>query len=228
MSDKKTFQIQIATEIIRNKQLSHDSFYVYCKLIQHYYVRKDKSVVLNIDHKKFMYFSNIKSNQTFKKCVNQLHEQGLIVTKIDTLPRSGMIEIKLNSKYVGNRKEYKFAQLPYYLLDQCVLNQIGYEGFRLLFYLKSYVNNGMEYCFCSREVIADEIGSNPKTVDKYTLILKKSKLIKIVKHELKSSGEYEMDEFGTDKEKFTKYNNHYFLRFDQFETVHKKLKMEVG
>jgi hypothetical protein len=147
---------------------------------------------------------------------------------INTLPRSGMIEIELNDKYVGNGKEYKFAQLPYYLLDQCVLNQIGYEGFRLLFYLKSYVNNGMEFCFCSRELIAEEIGSNPKTVDKYTLILKKCKLIKIVKHELKSTGEYEIDEFGLDKEKFTKYNNHYYLRFDQFETVHRKLKMEVG
>lgn len=218
------FKIQVPSEIIRNPLISHDSFYVYCKLIQHYYVRKDKNVKLKIDHKKFMYFCNIKSNQTFKKCISELNKYNFIENKIDSLPRNGLIELELNKKYVSNSKDFTFAQLPFYLLDKCVLDVVGKEGFRLLYYLKSYINNYDEFCFCSRERIAVEIGSNPKTVDKYNEILRKNKFIKIVQHELKSTGDYEENEFGSEKEKFTKFNNHYFLRADKFEEIHTKLK----
>lgn len=210
--------------MIKNPTISHDSFVVYCKLMQHYYVHKGKTNKLKIDHKKFMYFSNIKSNQTFKKCINQLNENGLVDNEIDKLPRNGLIEIELNKKYLTNNKDFKFAQLPFYFLDKCVLDVIKPEGLRLIYYLRTFINNGSEFCFSSRETIADEIGSNPKTVDKYIEILKKIKLVKVTKHKLESTGEYVTNEFGNEKEKFTKFNNHYFLRFDKFDDVHMKLK----
>jgi hypothetical protein len=218
-----TFKIQVPSDVIRNPEISHESFLVYCKLIQHYYIRKDKNLTLQIDHKKFMYFCNIKANQTFKKCVNQLHKYGLVDNEIDKLPRNGLIEVELNSKYISNNKDFTFAQLPYYLLDKCIIDSIGVEGFRLLYYFKSYINNANEFCFCSRERISSEIGSNPKTVDKYTDILKKNKFIKVTKHKLGSTGEYE-NEFGIEKEKFTKFNNHYFIQTDKFEEIHNKIK----
>lgn len=220
------FKIQVPSEVIKNPNLSHESFLVYCKLIQHYYVNKGESYNIQIDHKKFMYFCNIKANQTFKKCINQLYDFKLVENKIDKLPRNGSIEIELNSKYVCNNKDFKFAQLPYYLLDKCVIDLIGLEGLRLLYYFKTYINNANEYCFSSRETIANEIGSNPKTVDKYVGLIKKNKFIKVDKHILESKGEFEdVDEFGNQKETFTKFNNHYFLRMDKFEEIHRKLKM---
>jgi hypothetical protein len=214
-----TFKIQLPTEVIKNSNISNESFFVYAKLIQHYYVHKGKSNTLFIDHAKFMYFANIKSNRTFKKCLNELYENKLILNEIKNLPRRGNIEIELVK--IDN---CKFAQLEYWFLEQCVINEIGYEGYRLLYYLKSYINNYEEYCYCSRETIASDIGSSPNTVDKYCKILKKLKLIKIQKHKLISDGTY-LNEFDT-RENFTKYNNHYYIRNDQFETVYEKLKMK--
>ncbi|MGD6876805.1 hypothetical protein [Bacillus infantis] len=219
----KQFQIQVPTELIRNPKISHDTFYVYLKLIQHYYVRKAKEVVLDIDHKKFMFYSNIKSNQTFKKCINQLKEYGLVNTELDSLPKRGLIKIELNGDMLTSNKGFKFAQLPYYLMDKCILDTIGYEGIRLLYYLKSYINRYDQFCFCSRDTIAADIGSNPKTIDKYLLKLKKNKFIKIVKHQIEAIGEFIPNEFGNEKEGFSKYNNHYYIRADEFEKIHTKL-----
>lgn len=212
-----TFKIQIPTNVIRNPSISHEAFFIYAKLIQHYYVHKGKSKVLSIDHRKFMYFSNIKSNRTFKKCMSELFQNELIKSDLLSLPRQGNIEIELSDKQEGS-----FAQLEYWLLDQCMLNVIGYEGYRLLYYFKSYINDYSQFCFCSRETIAKDIGSSPNTVDKYIRILEKLKMIKIHKHELKSDGTY-LSEFD-DRENITKYNNHYYLRHDQFKTTHEKLK----
>jgi hypothetical protein len=217
-----TFKIQIPTDVIRNKKLSHEAFFVYGKLLQHYYINKGKSTILSIDHRKFMYFANIKSNKTFKKCMSELFLNELIKCDVITLPRQGNIEIELVD--VKGKKDYPFAQLEYWFLDQYILDVIHYEGFRLLYYFKSYINDYKEFCFCSRERIAEDIGSSPNTVDKYCGILEKLKLIKIDKHVLKSDGSY-LGEFD-DRENFTKYNNHYYLRVDQFEKLHHKLKKD--
>lgn len=210
MSDKY-FNIQIATDVIRNPTIKHDTFYVYAKLIQHYFVFKEKSNKLSIEHKKFMYFANIKSNQTFKKVLNQLFENKLILNKIDTLPRHSELKIVINDDYLKSGKSFKFAQFPYWMLDKYILDNIKYEGFRLLYYFKSYISEEKNFCFTSRETISKDIGSNPKNVDKYTEILRKNKLIKIVKHKIESTYEYKLDEFGIEKEQFSKFNNHYYL-----------------
>lgn len=221
------FKIQVASEVIKNSKLTHESFLIYCKLIQHFYVNKGESNSILIDHKKFMYFSNIKSNQTFKKCINQLYEYGLIENKIDKLPRTGLVEVILNSIYLSTKKDFSFAQLPYFILDRCVINSIGLEGIRLLYYFKSYINNGMQFCFSSRETIAREIGSNPKTIDKYIKLLKDYKFIKISKHDLQSTGEYiKKNEFSKEKAEFKKFNNHYHLQLDKFKDIHSRLKKE--
>lgn len=210
-------------KIIRSPKVTCITFYVYAKLIQHYYVNKGKSGKLQIDHKKFMYFSNISSNKTFKKILNELYNSKLIHNQIEKLPRNGLIEIELNT-FFNKEKNYQFAQLPYYLLNKSVLDVIGYEGYRMLYYYKSYINDTRQFCFCSRGTIARDIGVSDNTVDKYNKILKKWKLVKVTKHELESNGEYDTNEFGNEVEKFTKYNNHYFLRYDQFESSCEKMK----
>lgn len=223
----KVFQIQLPISIIRNPDISCVTFYVYAKLIQHYYVHKGNSDTLKIDHKKFMYFSNINSNKTFKKVLLELFNNKLIKRYIEQLPRSGLMEIELNT-FFNKEKKYQFAQLPFYLLDKCVLDVIGYEGYRLLYYYKSYINDARQFCFCSRDTIARDIGISDNSVDKYNKILKKCKLVRITKHELKGNEEYDKNEFGTIIEKFTKYNNHYMLRLDQFESSYEKMKNGSG
>lgn len=219
-----TFQIQIASEIIRNPNISHDTFYAYAKLLQHYYVHKGKDSKLKLDHRKFMYFSNIKSNPTMKKILKQLFQNKLILYEVKDLPRYGELEVELNPLYLVKDKKFYFAQLPHYFLDQCILNGIGYEGFRLMYYFKSFINKHDDKCFCSRETIAEDIGSSPNSVDKYTKQLKKLKLINIKKHSLKDTGEYYDNEFGEETRRVTKFNNHYTLRFEQFEEAHRRMK----
>ncbi|MNF91812.1 hypothetical protein D3C84_744300 [compost metagenome] len=134
----------------------------------------------------------------------------------------------MNNKYVSSKKDFSFAQLPYQLLDKCVIDSIGCEGFRLMYYFKTHINNGKEFCFSSRETIAREIGSNPKTIDKYIRRLNECKFIKISKHQLESTGAYiKQNEFGKEKLEFKKYNNHYHLQSDKFKDIHTKLKKEM-
>jgi DNA-binding MarR family transcriptional regulator len=219
----KIFEIQLPTEIIRNSEVRHDTFYVFAKLIQHYYMQQVKNCTLHIDHKKFMFYANIKSNQTFKRCMNELCELGLVKGKVKKLPRHGLIEIELNSIYVKNGKDYYFAALPYYFLDKHMLDVMGYEGYRLMYYFRSHISSYDKFCFSSQEKIAEVIGSSPNTVDKYCKILKKMKLIRIIKHEVGSTGEFEIVK-GEEREVYTRYNNHYYIRADKFETIHAKLK----
>lgn len=221
------FKIQVPTEVIKNPTISHETFLVYCKLIQHYFVHKGESEKLKIDHRKFMYFCSIKSNPTFKKSLAQLYENDLIENQIDTLPKVGMIEIILNKKYVDRNKDFSFTQFTYEIFDKNVIDTIKYEGIRLLYYLKSYINKPTDYCFSSRETISNEIGSNPKTVDKHIKLLKSNYLIKVEKHELHKTEYFVTDEFGNDKAEYVKFNNHYFLRMDKLEEFIVKMKEKM-
>jgi DNA-binding MarR family transcriptional regulator len=224
---KVKFKIQIPTEVIKNPKISHEAFLVYCKLVQHYYVNKGESNILQIDHRKLMYFCSFKSNPTLKKSLKSLYENNLIENQISTLPKVGLIEIILNPEYVKKGKEFSFAQITYEIFDKRIIDTIKYEGIRLLYYFKSHINKPTDYCFSSRETISKEIGSNPKTVDKHIKLLKDKYLIKVERHELHKTEYYETNEFGNEKAEYIKFNNHYFLRMDKLEEFILKMKEEM-
>jgi hypothetical protein len=164
-----------------------------------------------------MYYAGIKSNQGFKKVMNDLYERGAVKNKIETLPRKGEITVEYNPDFC-NEKGKPFAQLPHTVLSKELLDLVGYQGIRLLFYFRSYIRNtAYDFCFTAQETIEDETDMTENTIIKYIRLLKDNKLIKIHKHDLVNTNEYEVDEFDNGKMKFTKYNNHYFLNVENIK-----------
>ena len=168
-----------------------------------------------------MFYMGIKSNKKFKEVLDDLCERKLIVSKIETLPRRGFLTIELNTYFNSSNKDYCFTQLPVRILDKDILDDIGHQGVRMIFYLKSYINNPNEFCYCSTKRMEDELDMSENTIIKYTDMLHKKKYIKKVKHKLQSNYEYAEDEFGNEKEVFTKYNNHYHIQYEKMMSVSK-------
>jgi Helix-turn-helix domain len=212
------FYIQIPTELIRNPNFSSAALYVYAKLIQRFYVFKKKYKKFEIDHRQFMFYAGIKSNKKLKDVLNELYINKLIKNKIENLPRRGMIEIELDTFFDSSSKNYYFTQLPVEILHKSILDEVGHQGIRLLFYFKSYINNWDEFCYCSYKTIESETDMSENTIIKYCNLLQKKKFIKKQKHCLEWNGEFIPDEFGNEKLNYTKYNNHYQIRY---ETINK-------
>jgi hypothetical protein len=229
---KSKFLIQIDNRIIRSNEIDHVSFFLYCKLMQHYRYFGGKKDVLEFDHKQLQYFCGIKTNKKLKECLNILHKMKLIKNQITELPRNEPLKIEIHTYFDKKKHEEKnklriekgkkpkefsefyYTQLPCELLDLKILKLIGYTGVRLMYYYRSYVGNfttSNQFAFPSFKTIKKEIGLSDDTIDKYNKILKKNKLLKIEKHKLKHNNEYELDEFGLPVGVFTKYNNHYYI-----------------
>jgi hypothetical protein len=229
----KTFQIQIPHKIIRSSKMDCTTFFVYAKLVQLYRWRGSKSEVLAFGHTNFKYYTNIKSNQKLKKSLNKLYEMKLIRTKVDELPRNQLLEIEINPFFdlnkVGKEKEDRFSytQLPYILLDKCMIDEIGHTGVRLLYYYESYTNRKktFPFCFTSMRTIQKETGLSENTIIRYNKILEKNKLIDIKRHKLEMDG-YIEDEFGNERAYFQRYNNHYRVNIERIYTLHEKLSQK--
>ncbi len=231
------FNIHIQNEIIRSKSIDCVTFYVYCKLIQRYYVEKSRnpeksSNTVEFNHKKLMQFCDIGDNRRFKKCLDLLYEKKLINTQIKVFPKQGTIQIELNTYFDKKKREkenkkvhqYYFARLPVEILDSRILKIIGHTGIRLLFYYESYTRNNVleAFAFTSLDTISKETGLSRNTIIKYNEILRKSKLLRIDKHKLEGTGAYVTNEFGDERAEFTKYNNHYRVDIYGIETIMKK------
>jgi hypothetical protein len=211
-----SFQIQIPTEIVRNKNINAMEFVLLAKLIQTYYI-SGKKEEFELHHKNLIFYMAIGDNNTFKKAYNSLVDKGYILDTIDTLPRKGGITVRLNMSVIPElNKGIAFTQLDSNILSKSVIEEIGHLGVRLIYYYQSYINkkDGKHYCFVSEEKIADHLGITKKTVITYNKKLKKSKLVKIVQHELKDNGEYIGERL-----EFKKYNNHYYVREDKLNEI---------
>ena len=205
MSDKG-YRVLIPDCIIRNEDginVSPKEFllYYYLKILYD----RQKNVKIKLNHNKFMGKFMIKSNVTFKKMVNGLYNSGLIMNRIETLPKHEMIEIELNEE-VMQKKPFTMIHVNlYYLVDK-----IECEGLRLMYYYESRVNRNKQlcsqFCFAGVRLIIKETKVNKNKLKKINENLVKLKLLKMEKHELKHDGEY--NEF--DQEINVKYNNHYF------------------
>lgn len=231
------FNIHIQNEIIRSKSIDCVTFYVYCKLIQRYYVEKNRNLdnpssVVEFNHKKFMQYCDIGDNRRLKKCFDLLYAKKLINTEIKAFPKQGTIQIELNTYFDKKKREkenkkihqYYFARLPVELFDLRILKLIGHTGIRLLFYYESYTRNNVleAFAFTSLDTITKETGLSRNTVIKYNEVLRKNKLLRIDKHKLEGTGAYVVNEFGEEHAEFTKYNNHYRVDIWGIEYLMKK------
>ena len=173
---KKTFEIQVATDIVRNPELSNKAFVVWVRLTQLYYGVGCKSE-LQLMHKKLMEYTKISENRTFKEILDELFENGLILNNVEVLPRNSPITIAINEDMIPKGESMLFTQLTEHVINKKVIEKIGHVGVRLMYYYKSRINqkSDVQFCYASEETIANEIGINRKTVIKYNKILEKVK-----------------------------------------------------
>jgi hypothetical protein len=207
MEEKKKLFIQIPDTVIRNTSSKMDSntFAVYTYLtFLHFRNYKDDSI--KMDHNKFKHKLYITDNRTFKKALISLHKQGMILEYINKLPTKGTLTITFNPVPLDNGT---FTQLPATIFN--MMEHIGTVGLRLLFYYESFINRTdsteRQFAFPAIETTAATLGINKDTVIKYNDILIKCKLLKVTKHKIEHTGEYN----NLDEPIFTKYNNHYYV-----------------
>ncbi|MEM4994933.1 hypothetical protein WKH56_20425 [Priestia sp. SB1] len=212
-NEKKMIKVQIPDEIIRNVEckLTACDFAIYSILKYHNFRQYGECEFKSLDHQKLKHKLYISDNRTFKKSLSSLHKQGFIINEIRRLPTKGGIDIIFNPVPIESKK---FTQLPATIFNK--IEHIGWTGFRLLYYYESYINRTEEpskhYCFAGQETISKHLGIDTDTIKKYNDILVKHKLLKIVKHKLECTYEYD----DLDNLIYTKYNNHYFVRLENF------------
>lgn len=221
-----TFKIQIASEVVRDANLSDTEFVLYAKLVQLYH-RTGKHEEFQIkEFKKLMNYLNIDDNRTFKKTWNKLYKRGLILNEIVNLPKKNPLVVRINAEYIPKKNEnpIKFTQLPHYLLDKYVLQNIGETGVRILYYLESYIDRskGEELAYPSQERIADETNNSRTTVSKYIDMMEQMKILEIQKFKYEGTGEHNEDGI----EAFIKYQNKYKIKFNKILKLREKWKTD--
>jgi hypothetical protein len=210
MNDKKQLIIQVPDEIIRNTNFKLDSHtfatYTYLKFL---HFRNYFGDVLELDHNAFKGKLCMADNRTLKKCLLNLHKQGIVLEYIDKLPKQKALTLTFDPVPFESKT---FTQLPANILYK--IEHIGVIGLRLLFYYESYINRAdvleKQFAFPAIETIAKDLNINKETVIEYNSKLKKNKLIKIIKHKLEWSGDYD----NLDAAIYTKYNNHYYVQIN--------------
>lgn len=210
--------------IVRNENninINPKEFATYCFLkLQHYY-SKDKNVV-EFAHRKMMYNLSIDDTRTFKKILNNLYKNKLILNGIDKFPKHDTLKIHINNEYINMKP---FTKMHINLLY--ALPYIDCYGLRLIYYYESRINrpNGQEFSFASIRTIAKETKMDKNMVIIYNEKLVKLRLLKIVKHELEHTGMYD----SLDMAHITKFNNHYYPRLDRIENIDlKKLQGKIN
>lgn len=211
MENKKQLIIQIPDNIIRNTDIKLDSYtfatYTYLKFLK---FRNFNNDVIEIDHKAFKGKLCMADNRTLKKCLINLYNEGIILEYISNLPKKTALSITFEP-FAEHPKT--FTQLPANILNR--IEHIGVIGLRLLFYYESFINRSVSiekhFAFPAIETIAKDLYLNKETIIEYNEKLKKHKLLKIIKHKLEPSGEYD----SLDSALFTKYNNHYYVQVNK-------------
>lgn len=199
MKENSRIWLQVPTEIVRNIgfKIDEKSFAVYAFLLFKKFKAFNNSEIVVL-LKDIKVVTGITDNRTIKKCFSNLHDQGLIMNKIDKLPINNPLQITMLKPY----KDDFFTQIPLNLIKS--IDSIGLIGFRLMYYYESYINrNDMAKLFCypSYETIQIDLGISNFSVTKYNNMLVKEKLITITKHKA------EYDPFGDGG--LEKFNNHY-------------------
>lgn len=209
------YQVHIPDCVIRNE----NGININSKEFQLYYYLKilydrQKSLKVKFNHNQYMGKFGIKSNPTLKKMIGNLHKSGLIKNSIVELPRTEQIVIIMNEEFIGLEPFTRIHVNLYYLI-----NKIGHEGLRLMYYHESRINrtkckDGLDgektydnwFSYAGIRLIEKETKINRNKISNCNKLLAKLKILKIEGSDLNYSSEY--DEF--DQEIKTKYTNKYY------------------
>lgn len=199
--------IQVPTNVVRNEDIYIDngSFLLYARLCFLYF-KNYRNAEIKIDHKKLMRNCYISDTRTLKKRLDVLYKVGLIENKIDKLPKKNEIVILFNEKII---KDKLFTKMEVSIFNY--LEEVNEHSLRLLFYYKSHINKdsekGLDYCFVGIETLKVRLKMGSDTIKEANDKLKEQKLIKIIKHEIKTEHTYDEN----DELIFDRYNNHYIV-----------------
>jgi predicted transcriptional regulator len=209
--EKKKLYIHVPSNVVRNEDfyLSNDEFLLYARLCFLYF-RNYQEKEIEFDHKKLKVFLKISDTRTFKSRMNNLYKVGLIETEITNLPTKGNMKIIFNDK--AYEESDHFTMISAELFTYWRNDQIDEYAFRQVFYYKSHINmadkeRDRTYCFVGFDLLTERLKISKTKVDDANKQLKKAKLIKVKKHKLKDTGEFnENDELVIDR-----FNNHYYV-----------------
>lgn len=203
--------VQVPTNIVRNEDilLTNDEFQLYARLC-YLYFKNYKNEEIKVDHKKLMGKLLIGDSRTLKTRLNGLFKHNLIHNKIDNLPRKGEVVILFNEKRLKESKHFTMMNVDIFKY----IGEINSHAFRLVFYYKSHINKkeNKSYCFVGVETLKNRLKMGGHTIKLANDELVKSKLIKVERHKLTNTGDYNED----DELIFDRYNNHYIVNEQLF------------
>lgn len=216
----KDFKIQVPQTIVRNKDISDRAFVLLGKLIHGYYTQKgEKNLTFSIDHKYYMFITNLLNRKKFVECLKELYKHEIIENEIKSLPKKKGLSITLSSKVIPElNKKQIFVQLETYAIHRSIIEKVGHTGVRLLYYIMSWINYKMkdkDKCYASEERMAEDLGLTEKTIIKYIKILEKEKFIKVKRHPAKPI--LNEDKNGNQGMLFQRLNNEYKIKHDNFK-----------
>ena len=204
MNKQRRYYILVPTSVVRGKECKLDAktFVVYCYLLFQEFKAFRKNKTLEEDHVDLKITTAILDNRTLKRCLNDLHQLGIIDEKIENLPKKQHLNITLAS----STKHHFFTKMPVNLFAH--IREIGHVGFQLLFYYESYINRkqvNKEYAFPSFKAIRRDLGISFDTLLKYNDVLTRVGFLSVIRSESDNSNERE------DKT-FNNWNNRYYLQ----------------
>ena len=194
--------LQIPNNVIRNPNIDEKAFTIYAYLLFRQF-KNFGNKVIEIEPKHIKTVARITNNRVLLKSLSQLYEQNLINEQYIALPRRNKMNITIRQ---AECKDY-FTQLPVELLQR--LDEVGYVGFRLMYYYESYINRrtvNRLYSYPSYHVIEQDLNISNPTITKYNKLLSDLQLISITKHKV------EADPFG--EVPLERYNNHYHVNIE--------------
>ena len=211
------FFIKVPTNVVRNDgyKLKNGTFVLYVNLVWNYFINNstNKSELI-LDHRSIMFNSMISDTRTFKRRLKELYQAGLIKNEIMRIPPRGTIVIQFNEEKYLTECEKNFTKINRSILTYYRNGQIDDYSIRQIFYYMSHINlsTGNDYCFVSFETLSDRLMVSKDKISEANEMLEKAKLIKIKKHKLAPTSEY--DEF--DALVYDRYQNHYYVDKSMF------------
>jgi hypothetical protein len=206
---KRKLRVKIPTYIVRNEniELTNDEFLLYAQFCFLYF-RNYQNKEIELDHKKLMRLVRIHDTRTLKARFKRLHKLGLVENEINKLPTKGGLTVNINDEVLKSDN-------PFTILSADIFNHFRNEiideyAFRQIFYYKSHINTkdqGKDFCFVGYETLVKKLKISKTKIKEANEQLEKAKLIRVVKHKLQSTYEYDED----DTLIFDRFNNHYYV-----------------
>lgn len=214
--EKKKLHVKVPSGIVRNEKdyLSNVEFVMYVRLCFLYF-RNYQNKEIKLDHKKFMLFLKILDTRTFKSRLKKFYKLRLIENEITKLPTKGTLTIVFNEEVYEEDEHFTMVNAD--IFNYWRNDQIDEYAFRQVFYYKSHINkedkeHDRSFCFVGYETLVKRLKVSKTKLQEANEQLVDAKLIKIVKHKLEPT--YEYDE--SDELVYDRFNNHYYVHNSMF------------